>query len=762
MIIRTVAEAMKLYAVIKTGSVWAYDLETDGLAVRTGNITDIALYNGVTAYNIIHQEFLNGELVVVVPKNICQLIVSNLRGCRLRTWNGSFDARFTYHYFGVDLSESIWEDGMLKAHTADENQFTYGLKETATRIFGASATAEKADMLASIKANGGTPKEFYKADSAIRAAYALKDVRLTWELCEYFERIIVRDGLSSFFQQEVMQLYRLVTIPMELKGIPVDVPYLQSTQAELATVMTKLEDDIQTAIAPLLGPFNNWFISSKYKFELSARFKQALGELIAPPLWPKTDSGQYSFNAVDLKKAKTHSKTEIKKNSTRPLLAENSQFEQIVTGQIKCPKELVTATQLALLKADGIKHTFNILSKDNLKRLMFGTSTTPSLLNEKALSFTDKGSPQIDDDFLQSVAGKYTWVPLLQRYNSLTKIKSTYVDSILDSQEAGIWYPQFFQHRTTSGRYSGNAQQLPRIKSEEDISDPIVREYTNRIRNFFISGDGHKLVDADYESLEVVVFADDAGDEKLLNIIRNREDFYSRVAIEVYGLTDEFSSDKGAPNFLKKHRPELRQQAKAFALGIRYGMGAFKLGKDLGISQQAAENIVNSYFHQFPALKIRMDELRNMAFEYGYVQSAGGRIRRLPEIPQLIEKWGDSILDSLELWKEYHDNGVTYMQAKADARILNNLLNNALNMPIQSYAATIVNAASIAMTKQFRMSGLSAYICLSIHDEICVRCPDDEVEAVSAIMRSTMENTTKLKVPLTAEPNVGTKYGEVK
>lgn len=258
-----------------------------------------------------------------------------------------------------------------------------------------------------------------------------------------------------------------------------------------------------------------------------------------------------------------------------------------------------------------------------------------------------------------------------------------------------------------------------------------------------------------------MVFADDAGDEPLLNIIRNNEDFYSRIAIEVYGL-HEYSSDKKASNFLKKHKPEMRQVAKSFSLGIRYGMSGYKLAKDLKITQQEADNIVKSYFRQFPGLKRRMEELQNSAIKNGYVRSKAGRLRRLPEIPQLINKWGHCISNSLELWKEYHDDGQQYAMAKQDARIYNNLSNNALNFPIQSFAASIVSRASIAISKKFRELNLSAYICLSIHDELCIRCLDKDVDIVCKIMQDCMENTTKLSVPLVAEPNVGTKYGEIK
>lgn len=759
-IIESNTEAMALLSKIKPGSIIAVDLETNSLNVRSGLITDIALYDGKTAYNIVHRKWNGTELEEVVSKQVCALILNKLKKCKLRTWNGSFDTRFVYHYFGINLIESIWEDGMLKAHLAEENRFSYGLKEIAADVYGENATAEKTDMLQSIKANGGTAKQYFMADSNIRAKYAMQDVKLTYSLCEHFQEQLAADGLEEFYQLETMELYRHVTIYAELYGIPVDVPFMQTTQAELSGLLIELEEQIQAEIAPLLNSFNSWYMNKNYPFELNARFKQKLGEFIAPELWPRLESGKLSFNATDLKRAKELTKTEIKKGVSRPLLQE-SDFENYISGKIRMPSELVYKVQRALMEEDGVKHIFNLSSKDHLKRLFFGTSTVESVLKEIPISTTDKGSPQVDDEFLSAMALKYDWVKKLQRLNSLNKIKSTYVDRFLEEQENGVFYPSFYQHRTTSGRYSGDFQQLPRIKNEEEEPDEVVREFTSRIRNFFIAGVGKKFVDADYSSLEVVVFADDAEDESLLNIIKNKEDFYSRLAILVYDLP-EYSADKSSPSFLKKHRPELRQAAKAFALGIRYGLGEYKLHKDLNITQQEAKRIVDSYFSSFPKLKSRMDDLQDSARRLGYVKSKAGRIRHLPEIPKIIDKWGECILNGLDLWKEWNEYPEQYEAAKRDARVLNNLLNNALNFPIQSFAASIVNRASIRLSKQFRKDGINAYIAANVHDEILVRCDENCVDIVKQYMREYMENTTTLLVPLEAEPIVGDRYGEVK
>ncbi len=128
----------------------------------------------------------------------------------------------------------------------------------------------------------------------------------------------------------------------------------------------------------------------------------------------------------------------------------------------------------------------------------------------------------------------------------------------------------------------------------------------------------------------------------------------------------------------------------------------------------------------------------------------------------MLAKYGNSLFNSLDLWREFNEMPELYKEAKKVARTARNLVNNALNFPIQSMAASIVSQSSVAIMKEFADRKLQAYICLSVHDELCIHCPESEVEVVSEIMQRRMENTIKLSVPLQAEPIVGTRYGEVK
>lgn len=743
MIIRTTDGLKAVKDILAKGLTFSYDVETTGLNVRHDKIIGFgcASLDSDDAFYIITKEYNGTELVDVISDVDVLPIIQILTKKRLIMHNASYDCRITHHYYGVNLIDSLYADTMILAHTVNENKREYKLKTLTAELFGANVTAEKQDMLDSIKANGGTDKEFYKADSALMAAYGLQDNRLTIRLFKHYDKLLRAQGLYSFFYDiEVMPLLKTTTINLELKGIPVDVSTMQATLVEITAEMQIIEDSIQAQIAPLLTEFNEWFINKSYPVALSGHFLNTVATLIAPSDWPKTKAGTYSFSTAAFKK--------------KPQLLEHD-LMLYKTGTKRLPKELVAQTQSKLHTESAIKYPFNILSKDHLKRLLFAK------LNEMPMSKTDLGSPQVDDALLDVLAEKYDWIRQLRTYNKLTKIKSTYIERFLEKQEAGIFYPSYFMHRTTSGRFSGDLQQMPRIKTLEDENDPIFLKYNNRIRNFFISGEGKKLVDADYESLEVVVFADDSQDEALLDVIRNNFDLYSQVAINVFGESD-YSADKKSPMFLKKHKPELRQQAKAFALGFRYNLQPYKLSKDLGISESQAERLQREYFKSYPRLRERMNEIVAEAKTNGKIKSKGGRVRNLPGLVENLEKYGEILFDGLELWKQYNDNVNQYAKMKEVAKNCRGAVNNSLNFPIQSFAASIVSRASIEISKEFKKRGMESYICLSVHDEICLLSPDSEVEEAAKIMQDKMENTTVLSVPLKAEPIIGTCYGEVK
>ena len=231
---------------------------------------------------------------------------------------------------------------------------------------------------------------------------------------------------------------------------------------------------------------------------------------------------------------------------------------------------------------------------------------------------------------IEELAKEYPWAENLRIYNKLLKIKSTYVDRFRDRNEDGRYYFYFKQNGTVSGRYGSDAQQLPK-PLEEGEDAPIIVKYVNIVRAFLTAGKGRKVIDADYESLEPHCFASVTGDKKLQEIFANGLDFYSYVAIQTEELKG-VSADKKADNYLKKLDPVKRNKAKAYSLGVAYGMEAYALKMTLGVDQKTAEGLIAGYLDGFPELAKWRENSRKQVKEHGFIKNYVGRIRHVPKV----------------------------------------------------------------------------------------------------------------------------------
>lgn len=733
MIISNEKDIQRVIEFIDSNDDLAYDIETTSLNPRTGAIVGIGISTATEGYYLL-QSAWNGEtLEDVLSKDTIITVLNKLKSKRLYGWNFSFDSRFTYHFYNVDLIESVYCDGMLAKHTANENCFSYALKETASELYGESATAEQKAMQESIKANGGTTHEYYKANPILLGLYCLQDCKLTVKISQHYLNLLEIDGLSKFFlEDEVMPLYKHVTIPMELKGIPIDVPALKSAYSEITANIQALETQIQSMIKPQLAEFETWFLNKDYEPKRTGPFAQAVAELCNAEL-PKLKSGSFSFAAKHI--------------AALP----PGFFKDWLEGQANLPGPFKVRVQRHM---HGDNPMFNLQSKHHLKKLFF------EKMGLEATSFTDLGSPQVDESFLESVKEKIDFVSLLITFNKLNKIKGTYYERFLDKQENGIFYQSIFQHRTVSGRQAGDLQQLPRQLEAGQDTDLVVK-YTNKIRDFLIADPSKTLVGADYESLEPHIFSHVAGDKGLQDIFNNGHDFYSTIAIATEGLS-EYSSDKSASNYLGKLNKQKRQTAKVYALGCPYGMTGYKLQFELNIPLREAEALVKNYLNAYPSLKSWMDATAKRVYTEGQINTETGRLRRFPKAVQLYKKYGHNILCDLELWKAYHEAPAFYKQAKKDRREFKNYINNGSNFQIQGLAASIVSRASIAISKEFKSRNIDASITMLVHDEIVSICSEQDASLVANIMKQTMENIYKLSVKLKTEPQVGQKYSDTK
>jgi len=303
-----------------------------------------------------------------------------------------------------------------------------------------------------------------------------------------------------------------------------------------------------------------------------------------------------------------------------------------------------------------------------------------------------------------------------------------------------------------SGRYGSDLQQLPKPK-EEGEAHPVVTHYTNLVRAFLISGEGYSFIDDDYSSLEPRVFAHVANDPNLKKIFNEDLDFYSHIAILTEKL-EGVSAHSKAPNFLKKVNPVKRQSAKAYSLGIPYGLGAFALAKTLDIPKAEAEKLVQGYLDGFPNLKQWMQDSKAFVKANGYIELQTGRRRHLPEVKRIYQAMGDKLLDwkvAKMLEKEYGAEKVIALQ-----RDYKNGLNNAMNVQIQGLSASIVNRAAMAINRRFKAEGIDGIVVAQVHDQLICEVKEEDIERAKPIVQDCMENTTKLNgLNLIAIPDVG-------
>lgn len=682
MLILNEQDVATLLEFINSQELLAFDVESTGLNVRKDTVVGFGVSSATSGFYVpLYRYDVTSSLLLPYGPGpeLVRIILNALSRKKLLMFNASFDTRITKNNLGAALLPSLDTDVMLLKHTCDED-FPLDLKGIGAALYGQDIKEEKKQMQASIKANGGTAQHYYKADVQLLSRYCIADCLLTYRIYNHYRPKLKQEGLDQFFYvDEVMPLLKLVTIPMEEKGVALDMPKLEKAQAEIKQHIEYLEASIQLDIEPLLSTFRAWFLNKDYPLMTWT------GKV---PAWTK----KY-------------------------------------------------ATQYGAWRAENAGHMFNLQSKHHLKKLFFDT------LKEAPLSRTPTGQPQVDEEFLDSVADKHAWVPKLIEYNKLNKIKSTYIDRLLQESENGRFYPSFFQHRTVSGRMAGDLQQLPRPLEPQEAPEAVVH-YTSLIREFIVPSGNNILISADYEQLEPSIFAHTSGDPALQQIFNEGTDFYSTVAIATEKISG-VSAQKQAPNYLGKLQKAARQKAKAYSLGIAYGMTGYKLKFEIGCSEAEANQLVENYLAAFPKLREFMNASRNKVRETGEIRTETGRVRHMPQVKTIYEKWGPAIDNDLELWKRYNEVPSLYAQAKVARRTYKNLLNNSINFQVQGLAASIMNRAAIELAKQ----GLTP-VC-QVHDELVYDEPSTDC---GAIIKQVMEHIMPLSVPLRTTPQFGTNY----
>jgi len=726
----------------------AFDTETTGLNVRKEKVIgfSVSCIEGTGWYLPLYVWDKNVKTLNAQDWefSVARDILERLRVKSLIMHNASFDVRVIFSNFQINLMPALHADTQLMKHTLQE-EGPFALKENAiiyAKEIGLdnqdAANQEQLELEQSVLANGGKwkkeQKDMYMADLEVLTKYAIADTDITLRLFNYFELELIKQGLHDFFYvEEVMPLYKLVTVKMENRGVHLDMPKLQQYLSEITKELELCEERVIKALMETeeASMFVGDLLAEEFPVKPTGKLVQKFCEELNLPL-PKLASGKFQLNKKTLELVNNDRYYQaycFLSHANRSFYSDDF-FHKIRMG-------LLLETQ---------KYPINIGSKDQLGKIVF------DYMKIEPLTKTPSGKGQFNEDFVEHLAEKYgfAWAKELRVFNKLTKIKSSYYDRFMEQQEDGIFYPTYQQHRTTSGRYSGDLQQLPR-PMEEGSDDPRVLYFNNILRALVISKPGYIYIDDDYASLEPCVFADDAGDQALLDIFINNEDFYSKVAIMALGIKDA-SADKKAPNFLKNKNPKLRQDAKAYSLGIRYGAKSGKISQLLNISKEEAQDIIDSYFKAFPLLKDSMDKYINEAKTRGIVTSKFGRVRHLPRLREIYKKFGDSILDYKALPKLAFKHKIPMTELQLIRREYNGLLNNALNFPIQSAANSIISRAAIAMSREFLEKKLDAWISAITHDQAVVSVREDQKKEVAEIVQRCMENTNTISVPLVAIP----------
>lgn len=751
----------------------AFDTEDTGLNVRKDKVIGFSVCAEVGKsfyFPILNWDPKQERLVEPViggrgAISIGLKILEILSRRKLVMHNGDYDCRIIKHSLGIDLLPALYAENMLVIHTVQEEGAgrggaeIFGLKKVAIAIqdkigldVEKAANEEQIELRASIQKNGGAISkahyEIYKADYEILGKYAAADTDLTLREYIYYMQKLVAEGMEKFFfEDEVMPLYKEVTIPMEDHGIALDMPLLEKTKADIIEDMEKQKKAVVEALLKD-EPGQRWVIDqavSTFPCKKTGAWATAFIERYSLPLPKSEKTGKYSITKANI-----------------AALDDCWQKQFLETGdESLVPEKERVRISLALWKDMNDGDYFNVQSSKQLADIVF------KYYGEKPPKISEKGQEAFDGAVIQELSKKYEWVESLRIYRKLQKIKTTYIDRFLDGQEDGRYYFYFKQHGTVSGRYASDAQQLPKpMEDEQDV--PLVVKYNHLVRAFLIAGPGRKFVDADYESLEPHCFASVSGDEGLRDIFRHGWDFYSTIAIKTEKLDEDrkkypngVSADKKADNFLKKIDPVKRQTAKGYALGVPYGMSGFALGKRLSIPTKQAQALVDGYLNGFPQLKEWYNGSREFAYKNGYIKTLVGRTRHLPQLKEIYETFGLNIMDYKYREQLVQDGICSREDIDKVYAEFKNSRNNCLNFQLQSLGASVVGRAAVAITRKMRELGMDGWVCAQVHDQLILNVSEKDAEVIKPWMEKLMAETTVLPgVELRAPAEIGNNMAE--
>lgn len=353
-----------------------------------------------------------------------------------------------------------------------------------------------------------------------------------------------------------------------------------------------------------------------------------------------------------------------------------------------------------------VGHEFNIASTKQLQEVLFQERKLTPVKKTKTGYSTDTS-------VLEQLSKEDRVPELVLRHRTLSKLKSTYVDSLpmLINEESGRLHSRFQQNGTATGRLSSHDPNLQNI--------PIRDDEGRKIREAFVPRDGCMFISADYSQIELVVLAHLSRDPGLVKAYNEGIDVHSLTASQIFQVeVDDVSSMQ-------------RRIAKSINFGVMYGMSAFRLSRELGIGRNEAQEFIDAYFQTYSGIRSYIDSLVERTEQLGYVETMAGRRRSIPTISS--------------------SNKNERMGAQ---RI-------AVNTPIQGSAADIVKTAMLKVDAELKERGLASRLLLQVHDELIFEVPRDELDDVEQLLQAIMPGAVKLSVPLSVNIERGASWGEM-
>ena len=365
--------------------------------------------------------------------------------------------------------------------------------------------------------------------------------------------------------------------------------------------------------------------------------------------------------------------------------------------------------KIADLSAQAFKiagEEFNLDSPKQLLEILYEKQGLPVLRK------TPKGQPSTNEETLQRLSEEYELPKIILQYRTLAKLKSTYTDSLINIENPKTQriHTSYQQAVTSTGRLSSTEPNLQNI--------PIKTAEGRRIREAFVPEKGNTLISADYSQIELRIMAHLSEDKNLTNAFNNNIDVHSSTAAEVFGVAiEEVNKDQ-------------RRSAKAINFGLMYGMSAFGLTRQLGITRAEAQAYLDTYFARYTGVRDYMDNIKAKAKEDMFVETIMGRRLYLNEI-----------------------NAANGLRRQAAERA-------AINAPLQGSAADIIKKAMLDIDKLILNEMPDVKMIMQVHDELVFECPEENADLVMKKMKETMEQTVELKIPLIAEAAVGSNWNE--